>query len=113
MRELGLEHYIVLTNSDEDCTRLVTLSAGAVESCAWHSGAGSKGGLEESYVKCREEGRAEERGSRNFFVWRFLELGYNVLWVDPEVRFQSNPYPYLKSHMPDAKLVMRANNART
>ena len=107
LRSVGIEHYLLVTNTKEACegmrrTRGSKSASGEAASwrveCAWTSFL-----LGHPRLATYGLTQGEER-SDPFRLWwarfhlleRLVAFGYNPMYVDTDVSFRVNPYPLLK-----------------
>jgi hypothetical protein len=117
LRSVGIEHYLLVTNTKEACEgmrrargpRLGKKNEGAswgVE-CGWTSFLLGHPRLE-TYGLTRGEERADPFRlwwARFHLLERLVAFGYNPMYVDTDVSFRVNPYPLLKGPFANFSLV--------
>lgn len=106
LRRVGIEHFIVYTESEETCVQRI-IKAGARDiDCAWTS-------YMKTHPRLELFGVSSDTGadafrlwwSRMEYMWRLSGEGYNVMYVDTDVSFRSNPYPAIKLALGDIQLL--------
>ena len=98
-RAVGIEHFLLYTESEVTCLRIMAMSAkshGEID-CAWTSYLKGHPRLEMFGVK-REDGADAFRlwWSRFYYMFKLSGVGYNVMYIDTDVSFRFNPYPVFK-----------------
>ncbi len=94
-RSVGIEHYLLITNTAQCCQRLM---AGPWDlTCGWTSYLLNHPRLH-TYQLTKEESAVPFRlwWVRFQFLERLVGLGYNAMYVDTDVSFRVNPYPLFK-----------------
>ena len=102
MRKVGIEHFIVYTESEKTCREGFIDAGGRDIDCAWTS-------YLQKHPRLGMFGVAGDTGadafrlwwSRMEYMWRLSGAGYNVMYVDTDVSFRVNPYPALKNVLGD------------
>ena len=99
-RAVGIEHFLLYTESEDTCLRIMAMSAkthdGDID-CAWTSYLKGHPRLKTFGVE-REDGADAFRlwWSRFYYMFKLSGVGYNVMYIDTDVSFRFNPYPVFK-----------------
>ena len=98
-RAVGIEHFLLYTESEVTCLRIMAMSAkshGEID-CAWTSYLKGHPRLEMFGVQ-RDDGADAFRlwWSRFYYMFKLSGVGYNVMYIDTDVSFRYNPYPVFK-----------------
>ncbi|KAK3271870.1 hypothetical protein CYMTET_19806 [Cymbomonas tetramitiformis] len=104
LHALGLDHYILVMGTEDECHTAHDRSSGLLQACVWQSG---PAGPADPY---RKPLKGAELGTRHYFIWRLLQHGINTLWLDTDTHLVKNPYPYFKSALAKVNLIMKPHD---
>jgi hypothetical protein len=119
LRSVGIEHYLLVTNTKEACEGMRRARGprlgknGENEGASWGVECGWTSFLLghprlETYGLTRGEERADPFRlwwARFHLLERLVAFGYNPMYVDTDVSFRVNPYPLLKGPFANFSLV--------
>ena len=98
-RAVGIEHFLLYTESEETCREIMAMSAkshGEID-CAWTSYLKGHPRLEMFGVQSDDGADAFRLWwSRFYYMFKLSGVGYNVMYIDTDVSFRFNPYPVFK-----------------
>jgi hypothetical protein len=95
LRSVGIEHYLIVTNTAECCRALMDGPWGI--SCGWTSFLQNHPRLGIYQVDAEEVATPFRLWWVRFhFLERLVALGYNPMYIDTDVSFRVNPYPLFK-----------------
>lgn len=95
LRSVGIEHYLIVTNTPECCKTLMDGPWGIT--CGWTSYLLNHPRLVPYGVQAEEVATPFRLWWVRFhFLERLVALGYNPMYIDTDVSFRVNPYPLLK-----------------
>ena len=114
LRSVGIEHYLLVTNTQETCEgmKLKSKEFDGNDNNGWNVECGWTSFLK-NHPRLNAYGVTQEERSDPFRLWwarfhlleRFVSLGYNPMYLDTDVSFRVNPYSLLKGPFKEFKLI--------
>ncbi|KAK3233670.1 hypothetical protein CYMTET_56051 [Cymbomonas tetramitiformis] len=98
LRKHGFEHFVAVSKDQAQCDKFRAQVHQNI-SCVWQS----KKETAEDPFKLLDAALF----TRHYFVWKFLEAGVNLLWLDIDIHLPQDPYRYLKGPMRAHLMIQR------